>query len=205
MLDRAARSTVRNFSTLFLICLVVFLPLEIAYATIHQSAIEVRELAPFIEELPGNQRVKGVGPAELDDARRDRMILTAVELALVPLMVSAARRVFERDAAGDLPTATDAYLHSMTPLRLGPLPPADSIGAVGVAVVFSLSVGFATYQAGLLLADVFPDRFDFVLLGAVEACARSLALPWFLGAWVEAGRVKERRRPTTDSPFARPP
>jgi hypothetical protein len=114
--------------------------------------------------------------------------------------------VLERDEAGELPTATDAYRHAVTPPRIGPPPSGNSLGAIGTAIVFSLLVGFAVYKGGLLLADVFPDRLDFVILGVVEASARSVGLPWFLGAWVEAGKAKERRRrPAAGSPFARPP
>lgn len=206
MLDRAARSTVRNFSTLFLVCMATFLPLEMAYATIHQKEIEVRHLEPYIAELRSDQRVNGVGPSELNDAERARRILNAIELALVPIMISAARRVVERDGAGALPTVTDAYRHAIVPVRIGPAPRAGAIGAVGTSVFFSFLVGFATYKGGLLLTDLFPDRADFVILGTVEACARSVGLPWFLAAWVEAGRARDRRaRPTVGSPFAHPP
>ena len=207
MLDRAARTTVRNFSTLFLVCLVVFLPLEMAYAFIHREAIEVRELTTYIEELEGGRRVNGVGPAELESAERNRAILTAIELALVPIMISAARRVLDRDEDGEIATATDAFKHSLTPLRIGPFPAPSGFGAVGLSVVFSFLVGFAAYKCGGLLLDVFPDRLDFGILGVVEACARSIALPWFLVTWIEAGRARERRGRHTvpGSPFARPP
>ena len=207
MLDRAARSTIRNFSTLFLVCLVVFLPLEMTYAFLHRDAIEVRELTPFITELEQGQRVNGVGADELDAAERDRQILTVIELALVPLMISAGRRVLERDAGREIPTATDAYKHAFTPPRIGPIPGPSSLGALGLSIVFSLLVGFAVYKAGGLVLDVFPDRFDFVILGTVEACARSVGLPWFLVTWIETARSRERRvRPSAPgSPFARPP
>jgi len=207
MLDRAARSIVRNFSTLFLVCLVVFLPLEMAYAFIHREAIEVRELTTYIEDLEGNQRVNGVGQEELEAADRNRAILTAIELALVPIMISAARRVLERDEAGEIPTATDAYQHALTPPRFGPIPRPKMLGALGFSVVFSFLVGFAAYKCAGLLLDVFPDRFDFGILGVVEACARSIALPWFLVTWIETGRAGEKRgrHAVSGSPFARPP
>ena len=178
-----------------------------AYAFIHREAIEVRELTPFIAELDGSQRVNGIGTDELEDAERSRMILTAIELALVPFMISAARRVHERDEAGELPTATDGWQHALTPPRIGPIPRPKSFGAVGVAVVFSLLVGFAIYKAGLVVLDVFPDRLDFGILGMVEACARSVGLPWFLVTWIETAKTRERRgrHAVSGSPFARPP
>lgn len=207
MLDRAVRSTVRNFSTLFLVCMVVMLPLETGYAFVHRDVIEVREITPFIEELPDGQRIKGVGSAEIDAAERDRLILNVVEAVLVPLLlVAAARRVLERDRAGVLPTATDAYVHGLTPYRPGPLPAVNRLGAVALALAFSVAVGALVWTGGKLIAELFPDRLAFVMLGLMAAAARSLALPWFLVAWIEAAEGREARRPPRRaSPFASPP
>ena len=208
MLDRAARSTVRNFSTLFLVCMVVMLPLEMGYAVLYRDVIEVHELVPFIEELPERQRVRGVGTADLDSAKRARLILTALELALVPVLLSATRRVLDRERDGALPTATDAYRNGLTPLRIGPIPVLGHAGAIGVAVVFSLLVGFAAYQVGRIGSEVFPQRLLFGILGGVESIARSLALPWALVAWIEAGARRAGaglRTASSRSPFGAPP
>jgi hypothetical protein len=190
LLDRAARSTVGNFSTLFLVCMIVMLPLELTYAVLHHKAIATRELHGYIEELPAGEKVRGVGPSELDSARRDRAIVIVVELLLLPLLLSAARRALEDAEAGGVPTATGAWRRGLAPFRPGPFPPGSSSGAVLTGVVFALFVGFAAYQAGRLVAEAFPDRYAFGILGPVEAAARSLALPWLLVIWIEAGRGK---------------
>jgi hypothetical protein len=191
LLDRAARSTVRNYSTLLLVCFVVLLPLELVSSLLHRDAIAVRDLHPYIEDLPGDQKVRGVGENEIRAAEEQRLFVTGLELVLLPLFLSAARRVLEAEGEGRLPTATDAWRRGLAPFRPGPLPSAGNWGAVLVALVFALSVGYAGYQAGRLLSEVFPDRFAFVILGTVEALSRSLALPWFLVTWVEAGHPRE--------------
>jgi hypothetical protein len=188
LLDRAARATVGNFSTLFLVCLVALLPLELIYSVLHRDVIATRELHGYIEALPEGQKVRDVGASELEAAERDRGIVTAIELLLIPLLLAASRRVLEVDEKGELPTATDAWRRGLAPFRPGPRPPSSALGALVVAFVFALFVGFAAYQAGRLLSEVFPDRLAFAILGTVEAVARSLALPWFLVTWVEAGR-----------------
>jgi hypothetical protein len=208
MLDRAARSTVRNFSTLFLICLVLLLPLEIAYGFLHKGAIANHEIRPFIVDLGEGTKIQGVGSPEFESAERNRVILTVIEVALLPLFIAAARRAIERDRLGELPSATDAYVHGLAPPRIGPAPPARAVGAVGLAALFAFVLAFAALRGGGLLVDLFPDRFRFVMLGLVEASARSLALPWFLGAWIVGGEVPGRGRrgpgPARD-PFNRPP
>lgn len=203
MLDRAARSTVRNFSTLFLVCMVVFLPLEMGYAFVHHDAIQVREVVPFIEDLSGRQKVDGVGRAELDEAERNRAILTGIELAFIPLLISAGRRVIEHDREEGLPTATDAWTRGLAPPRLAPFPAARNLGAIGLAAMFALMVGFVAYQAGRIPAELFPERSSVVMLGGAEAIARSVGLPWFLVAWVEAGVRARRSEPSKPrlSPF----
>ncbi len=206
MLDRAARSTVSDFSTLFLVCLAVLLPLELAYTTIHRDVVEVHDLAPFLEDVGERQRVGGVGPQELDDAERNRTVLNAIELALIPVFIAAGRRVFARRAEGELPTATDAYVHGLAPPRIGPLPRARSAGAILLALVFSLLVGYAAYRAGEIVAQLFPDRCRFVILGGVEAVSRSVGLPWLLGAWLTATAGERRAgRRLGGGPFAQPP
>ena len=188
LLDAAARSTARNFSTFFLVCMIVLLPLEMGYSLLHKDVIEARELESYIEELPRGQKVRGVGRRELKDAQRSRLILTGIELALVPLLMSATRRVLDSDREERLPTAVDAYRHGLAPFRPGPLPSSGSWGGVLLAALFALAVGFVANQTGRIASEAFPDRFAFGILGVVEAAARSIALPWFLVTWALAGR-----------------
>lgn len=192
LLDRSARSTVRNFSTLFLVCMVAMLPLEMTYAFIHRSEIEVRELHRYIEDLPQGQKVRRVGPDDLAAARRDRAIFTGVELLLLPLLLAATRRVLEVDRREGVPTATDAW-RRIASTGLGPTPRRGTLGPVIVAVAFALTVGFAAYLSGRNVVEVFPDRFAFVILGVVEATARSIGLPWLLVTVAEAGQGKPAR------------
>jgi hypothetical protein len=188
LLDRAARSTVGTFSTLFLICMTAMLPLEMTYAVLHHKAIETRELHGYIEDLPRGEKVRGVGHSEIDAARRDRKIVTVVELLLLPLLLAAARRALEVAENGGVPTATDAWRRGLAPFRTGPVPRGGPWGALLVSGAFALFVWFATFQAGRLVAEVFPDRLAFGILGPVGAVAGSVALPWLLVTWIEAGR-----------------
>lgn len=198
LLDTAARSTARNFSTFFLVCMIVLLPLEMAYSLLHKDVIEAREMHSYIEELPRGQKVRGVGRRELSDARRDRLILTGIELLLVPVLMSASRRVLDSDREERLPTAMDAYRHGLAPFRPGPLP-GGGWGSVLVAAVFALAVGFACYQTGRIASEAFPDRLSFGILGMVEAAARSIGLPWFLVTWAVAGGRTEGSGAATEA------
>lgn len=185
LLDRAARSTVRNFSTLFLVCMFVFLPLELVYATLHRDEIATRELHPYIERVPRGQEVRGVGEEDIEAARRDRIIVAGLELVVLPLLLAATGRVLDDDRRGRLPTATDAWRHALGSFRAGRLPPPGTAGAVLLSALFALSVGIAAYLTGRVLSEVFPDRLSFAMLGTVEAVARSVALPWFLVTWAQ--------------------
>lgn len=198
LLDTSARATARNFSTFFLVCMIVLLPLEMAYSLLHKDVIEAREMHSYIEELPRGQKVRGVGRRELADARRSRLIVTGIELALVPLLMSATRRVLDSDREARLPTAADAYRHGLAPFRPGPLPAGGAWGSVLVAALFALAVGFTGYQTGRIVAEAFPDRSAFGILGVVEAAARSIALPWFLVTWAVAGRREPARGSTAE-------
>jgi hypothetical protein len=168
----------------------------LTYAFIHRDVIEVRELEPYIEDLTGKQKVRGVTAADFDDAGRDRLIVIGIEIVLLPLLLSATRRVIEVDRERRLPTATDAYKRGLAPFRPGPLPEAKNLGALLVSVAFALFVGFAAYQAGRLLTEAFPDAVAFGILGTAEAVARSLALPWPLVTWVEGAPRRARSRET---------
>jgi hypothetical protein len=190
LLDRAARSTARNFSTLFLACMIVMLPLELAYATVHRDAIATREYHSFIRDLPSDEKVQKVGTEELDRAERDRKLVTIIELVGVVLLLGVARRILEVDREGGVPTAVDGWTHGA--FRPGPLPRPGDWGPVIASVVIGGAISFFAYQAGLLLVDLFPDGPSFAMLGVVEATARSLGLPWVLGAWAaSAGGPEE--------------
>jgi hypothetical protein len=178
MLESALQSTFRNFSTLFLIVAVVVFPLHLAYGLTFRDEIAVRELHPEIAELPSDARVRGVGPAEIDQARMARYAVWLVEIALIPLFVKAARRALDTTERGDVATVADAWRGAFgrAPRQWLPGGPAAVAGGVGMAVLVLLMIEVS----GLLLTDMLPDGSRFAGVVVVDTLARSAALPFVL-------------------------
>ncbi len=191
MLESALQMTFRNFSTLFLIVAVVVFPLQLAYGITFRDEIAVRELHPQIEEFPAGLKVRNVGAAELDRARAAGYALWLIEIALIPLMVKAARQALDAEERGDVPTVAEAWRGAF---RRGPrrwLPGAAPAVAAGAGL--ALAVLLMLEVSGLLLTDVLPDAPRFAGIVLVDTLARSSALPLLLvplarGRVLRAGR-----------------
>jgi hypothetical protein len=186
MLESALQMTFRNFSTLFLIVAVVVFPLHLAYGITFRAEIAVRELQPEIEELPSGLRVRDVGAAEIDRARMAGYAVWLIEIALIPLMVKAARRALDATERGGVPTVGDAWRGAFRrePRRWLPGAPAAVAAGAGVAVVVLLMLEVS----GLLLTDMLPDGPRFAGMVVVDTLARSSALPFLLVS-LATGRV----------------
>jgi hypothetical protein len=186
MLESALQMTFRNFSTLFLIVAVVVFPLHLAYGITFRAEIAVRELHPEIEELPTGLRVRDVGAAEIDRARAAGYAVWLIEIALIPLMVKAARRALDATERGGVPTVGDAWrgVFRREPRRWLPGAPAAVAAGAGVAVVVLLMLEVS----GLLLTDMLPDGPRFAGMVVVDTLARSSALPFLLVS-LARGRV----------------
>jgi hypothetical protein len=186
MLESALQMTFRNFSTLFLIVAVVVFPLHLAYGITFRAEIAVRELHPEIEEFPSGRRVRDVGAAEIDRARVAGYAVWLIEIALIPLMVKAARRALDATERGGVPTVADAWRGAFRrePRRWLPGAPAAVAAGAGVAVVVLLMLEVS----GLILTDMLPDGPRFAGVVVVDTLARSSALPFLLVS-LATGRV----------------
>jgi hypothetical protein len=186
MLDRALRETFGNFSTFFLICLTVTLPLSLGHSYAFRNVIEVHELHDQIEDFPADRAVRDVGPDTLSDYRTTVAVLALVELALLLLLVRPTRRVLDVAAAGRVPTAIGAwrggfgspggYLRAFV---RSPVP-------VLAALILAALLGLLAERVGLLLAQPLGDQRAWLGLGLAQAVARAGAAPFFLVPWAMA-------------------
>jgi hypothetical protein len=180
LLDRALRATFRNFSTVFLLLAIVTLPLHLAHAVAFHSVIALRELHPTIEEFPRAKQIRGVGREDIAAARRAALAVTALELALAPLLVGAARRALAADERGQVPTVTSAWR------GVGRAP--GSAGALARRAPTSAAVvglGLAAWglarAAGAIVIEPLPEGLAFAGVGLVDGLARALGGSLALG------------------------
>src|SRR5687767_3835426 len=101
-LDRTLNATFREFSTLFLVVFVLILPLHLIYGWMFQDVLAVRELHGAIAEFPSSRQVRGVGQADVTNARLWFWIVIALEVALMPVIVKACRSVLEQARTGEI-------------------------------------------------------------------------------------------------------
>jgi hypothetical protein len=180
MIERAFARTFRNFSTIFILVAVVVLPIHLIYSYTFRNVIATSDFHEAIEQMPNYQQVRSVGPPQLDHARLVFWILTAAELALVPLAVRATRRVFIVDDRGEVPTAPDAWGRALQKqegrrFRPGWLVPA----AVGVAA--AVVAGVLVALIGSSLSGFLSEDWRWTGVGLTQALARAVAAPLALG------------------------
>src|SRR5687767_1406913 len=128
MVDRAFRAALRNYSTLFLLVAVVTVPLHLLYSIVFQNVIETRELHAVIETFPDARQVRSVGRSQLTQARFGLALVTLIELAVLPFLARAGRRVLQMEEAGRVPSVGEA-LRSMKEAP-GPRLGIDQMGPV---------------------------------------------------------------------------
>lgn len=199
MLDRAFRTLVRNYWSVFFLVAAITVPVQIAYATIWRHVIAVSELHPAIEGFPPLRQVRGVGVAQLDEARLAHWIVWAVEIALIPLFLRATQRVLAAESSGDAPTARDAWRGAFAggqgigAARTLARPGLLLVGAAAAALVYGALVTFAG-----MVTELLPPGQRFAWVGLAGGAARAAAAPFFLvvaagGAW--SGHVRGRPAP----------
>lgn len=195
LLDKAFATTLRNYSTLFLIVAFITVPLHLAYGLYFRDVLALSEIHAAIEVLPPAQPVGGVTAEGLEQARLVYLGLCALELLLVPLLWRATSRVVALDRAGHLPTATEAWRLRRVPNTSESDPEGHRILMVVTALLFSGVVWFLAERIGLLVVELVPDRLLFLGLALVRAVSIALAAPFALVAVIVA-----RRRPGTPGP-----
>lgn len=186
MVDRSLRLTFRNFSTLFLLALVVFGPLYVGYNFYFRDVITVREIHDVIRTFPGKRQVGGVGRAELDLARSVSLAALALSLVALPLLARHARRIFERDAAGEAPTVTDALRNSPSSKSSLRTAVTQGLPATVAGVLVGLGVWWLTQRIGSGLSEFLPEDQAWTVVGASEAISRAAGAAFVIGAIASA-------------------
>lgn len=180
MLDRSLRLTFRNFATLFFLAATVTVPLHVGIAFVHRDVIGVSELHPAIDEFPPLRQVRGVGPPDLDAARRALLVATLVEVALLAVAVGATKRVLAAEGRGRLPGVIDGWAHG-----LGALTQRSGAGRAGpleiiVGAALGAVAGYSIYRMGVPLVEAVPADFRFGPAGLLEGVARAFGAPFLL-------------------------
>jgi hypothetical protein len=196
VLDRILRTTLKNFSTFFLVAAMVALPLFLAHAFWFRDVIATQEIHDSIAGLAEGERVRGVGPEDLDAARIAFGAVWLAVLAALPALLGASARVLEADRAGEVPTALGAWRKiGRTPNRDGRAPVPVLAGCIGFAAL----VWWLALRIGLLLAEPLGGSLAWVGVGLARGLALALGLPWILVALAVGGAA-----PSTDARLPEP-
>jgi hypothetical protein len=191
LVDRALKTTLRNFSTFWLIAAAITIPLNVAWAALYEDVIATREIHADIENLPPGDEVRGVDAEAIDRAERAQLLVLALELALIPLLVRATRSAIERDGSGHVPTALGAWRGAArASVSRGSMPwrLAIALPMAGLALIVWV---LAALIGGLLAAPV-GGSLAWLVVALTRGGALALALPFLLVGLVEARRPAER-------------
>ena len=175
-LDRTLTTTFREFSTLFLVVFVLILPLHLIYGSMFQDVLAVRELHPAIAEFPASRQVRGVGQADVTNARLWFWIVIALEIALLPLIVKACRSVLDQARRGEV-TSVKAALAAIRERRVTDAARPNSAAWLPALIVALLIAAVAEITLRNI-SDFVPDEGAFVALALASAAARSCGIPF---------------------------
>ena len=177
--DRALRSTFRNFVTLFFVAACLTVPLHVGKSFLFRRVESVRNLHGDIEAFPGGRQVRSVGRVQLAQARRAALVVTAIEIVLIPILAGAARQVVDRDRGGGVPTVADAWVHCLPPILPGPRV-LRRAGAVAAGLGAGLAVVWLVQSTGAILVEPLGPTVVFAGIGLVEGVSRAAGAPFFL-------------------------
>ncbi|HJR45577.1 MAG TPA: hypothetical protein VJ927_08215 [Actinomycetota bacterium] len=202
LVDRSLRLAVRNFSTLFLVVFVVIAPLHLLYGLVFQDVVALRELHPAIAEFPETRLVRGVGRADIAQAKVWFWVLVLVEVAALPILTRPVRRVLVMDANAEVPTVVHAY-RRRSPDGGSRLPVVETSGPAAAALVVVVCLALAGgVLARLILGrvvELLPDAAASLGMAIADATARSGAAAVVLTAAVLAFDAR-RTVPTERTP-----
>jgi hypothetical protein len=194
-LDWTLRFVFRNFATLFLLVALFAVPLHVGRAFAYRRVVGMWELHPAIAELPPDELVRGVGAADLQTAQSALLAVIVLELALIPLLAGAARRIAQREGAGLLPTVADSLAHSLAAWRRPA--PNCAPGMLAAGLVLAFAMGLLVHSTGRLLAEPVPEVVAFAPIGLAEGLAAAVATPFFLVPLALLPRSAKGKDPTT--------
>jgi hypothetical protein len=185
MLDRALRTTFRNYSTLFLMCAAASVPAALIFCFIFRGAVAVHELHDTILTFGGARQIAGVGRTTLLTSRYVGWGVFALGILLLPFFAGGARRILERDAAGHAPTVVDVMKNrpERTPRLAEGLAPSVLVGLVVAAIV-----GVLTLMAGLAVGELLSEGRLWVGVGLSRGVAWAAAVPFVLVPWALSSR-----------------
>ena len=169
MLDRALAKTFANLSTLLLLACVFTLPIHLVHAYVFREALAVAELSPEIRTFPEGRQVRGVAKGDLEQERISLVIVIGFEMLLLPFAFRAARRVFEVDDEGGVPTTVDAWSHWRSTPQGGLLP-----GPTAIAAVIGLVAAWLVWGIGSQLADMASADMAWAVTGLTRASSVAL-------------------------------
>lgn len=183
MLGRALDATFRNFSTLFLLGAIFFIPLHMVHAFVFRDELAVQELRPEIEEFPPAKKVRNVGAAELARERNTLFVLAGVDMLVAIGLFGAARRVVEIAEASDVPTVGDALRGSASEFRARP-----DAGVTAGGIVVGAAIAWLVYRIGMLLAESLGASSMFIGVGLARGAAAGALAAVALGCAATSAR-----------------
>lgn len=179
MLDRTLRLALRNYVTLFLFVATFAVAIHLVYLYLFRDVVGVAELHEAIREFPPNRQVRGVGHRDLDAWAVGNVVITLIEIALLPFLAKGAARVIEQDERGEVPTVKSALAATMRRgYRWFPSP--REAGPLLVTVAVALMTWWLLRRTGLLLVEPVGADSAWAANALVEGVARAAAAPFVL-------------------------
>lgn len=188
MLGRALDKTFRNFSTLFLLAAIFFVPLHTVHAFVFRDEIAVQELRPEIEDFPPAKKVRGVGAPELTNERNTLFVLAGIDMIVAMGLFGAARRVHDIDEDGRVPTVGEALRGSGASFRARP----DVLVTAGGLVV-GAAIAWLVYRIGMLVAELLGASSMFIGVGLARGLAAAVLTAVAVGCAAASARASARR------------
>jgi hypothetical protein len=179
VLDRTLRLALRNYVTLFLFVAAFTVAIHVVYSFLFRDVVGLAELHDAIRAFPPQRQVRGVGHADLDAWEIGNLIVTLIEIALVPFLAKGAARVIEQDERGEVPTV-EAALGATMKRGYRWFPSLREAGPLLVTVAVALVTWWLVRRTGLLLVDPVGGDSAWAAVGLVEGAARAAGAPFVL-------------------------
>ncbi len=179
MLDRTLRLALRNYVTLFLFVATFAVAIHLVYFFLYRDVVGLAEIHDAIRDFPPQRQVRGVGHRDLDSWAIGNVVVTLVEIALVPFLAKGAARVIEQDERGEVPTVEAALAATMKPGYRW-FPSLREAGPLLVTVAVGLVTWWLVRRTGLLLVEPVGPDSTWAPAALVEGAARAAGAPFVL-------------------------
>jgi hypothetical protein len=188
-LDSALRAAFANFSTLFLLVAMLYVPLQVTRSYAFRDVVEVRALHGAIAQFPDDRRVRGVDRQRLDRYRFFGVVVAVIQVGLLPVLAGGARHALDEDRRGRLPTVTGSLAGGLR----SPIVPVPS-GPVLASVLIAAGVYLLGSAIARLLLEVTPDAVAWAMAGLSEGTARVAGVPFVLASVALSRKGTKGRR-----------